>query len=85
MCNRYGTPTLVADKDQERSFAELWTRHCANPFLEVALELLSRYARVRLFCCEYWPQAARASNLYPSDPWILPRRWPWSCSPAMPG
>ena len=47
MFNRYGTPSLVADKDRERAFAELWTQHCAKPFLEVALELLSRYARVR--------------------------------------
>ena len=89
MFNRYGTPSIVADKDHERAFAELWTRHCANPFLEVALELLSRYARVSSETPSLTPKLLCGGLAYelggkaaaPTPCW----RWPWSCCPAMPG
>ena len=87
MFNRYGTPSIVADKDHEQAFAELWTRHCANPFLEVALELLSRYARVSSETPSPTPKpvcgglASGHGSFGGESFW----RRLWSCCPAMPG
>ena len=55
MFTRYATPDCVSDERSEKAFAQLWAQHCAVPFLEVSLELLSRFAQARLLprfsCC----------------------------------
>ena len=48
--SRYATPDCVADERSEKAFAQLWAQHCAVPFLDVSLELLSRFAQVHLLC-----------------------------------
>lgn len=47
MFTRYATPDAVGDERSDRAFAQLWAQHCSCPFLDVALELLSRFAQVR--------------------------------------